>query len=346
MQEEFRLSAYSYALPDSLIAQEPVSPRDSSRLLVISRRDKTFREAAFRDLGNFFEAGDVLVLNDTRVIKAKLTGRRISGAQIEILLVKQREEKVWEVLANPAKRVKPNDTLIFAAGAIKAKVLEKTAGGMVVLEFSHPAAALLQKAGQAPLPHYIKKEINDFNQYQTIYAKKEGAIAAPTAGLHFTEALLSEIKKKGISVVNITLHCGLATFRPVKSQDIRQHKMESEWIEVPEAAQQAVNLAKKQGARVIAVGTTSLRVLESVAFCNNDKRNFIKAFSGETNLYITPGYKFKIVDTVLTNFHTPCSTNLILAASFCGLGLIRSAYGYAIGEKFRFYSFGDATLIL
>jgi S-adenosylmethionine:tRNA ribosyltransferase-isomerase len=249
-------------------------------------------------------------------------------------------------LLKPVKRIKAGSVLIFADGEIQARVLENTLKGLWLLEFSKGSAVLLKRAGKVPLPHYIKKEISDENQYQTVYAQKEGAIAAPTAGLHFTENLLGQLKKLGIVVVKVTLHCGLATFRPVKTSDIRQHNMESEWIEASAELEQAVNSAKAAGLRVIAVGTTSIRALESMAFTEKDGKNYIKSFSGQTNLYITPGYNFKIIDAVLTNFHTPYSTNLILVSTFCGLELTRRAYAYAIKEKFRFYSFGDAMLIL
>ncbi|MDD5585047.1 MAG: tRNA preQ1(34) S-adenosylmethionine ribosyltransferase-isomerase QueA [Candidatus Omnitrophica bacterium] len=342
----FNLACYDYKIPPQLIAQEPVTPRDSSRLLVVNRQTGALEEHIFKDTLQFFSPGDVLVLNDTRVIKAKLTARRISGAQIDVLLVKQLKPGIWEVLANPAKRLKVHETVLFEGGSLIAKVLEATKEGKRVLEF-HPADVLehLKVVGRMPLPHYIKKEITDCEQYQTIYSKKEGAIAAPTAGLHFTNRLLARIEKKGVKVVYITLHCGLATFRPVTTEDIRQHVIESEWIEVSSAAAQAINAAKQHGKKVIAVGTTSIRSLETAAFCDQGETR-VKAYSGPTNLYITPGYTFKIIDRAITNFHTPCSTNLILISAFCGSQLLQAAYARAIELNLRFFSFGDAMLIV
>lgn len=358
----FNLSNFTYKLSPSLVAQEPVSPRDSSRLLIVKRKDKSIQEVVFKEIVNFLNAGDVLVLNDTKVIKAKLLGRkerpacgfvsagsrqRRDGAKIDVLLVKEKEKGIWQVLASPAKRVRVNDLIIFEEGKLTAKVLERSSdGGRVLQFFPKDIDSLLETVGKPPLPHYIKKEIDDFQKYQTIYAKKEGAIAAPTAGLHFTPSLLSEIDKKGVKIVYVTLHCGLATFRPVKTEDIRSHSMESEWIDVSSSVEKTVNSAKKAAAKIIAVGTTSIRTSESVAFTAKDGNSYIKSFSGETNLYIMPGYKFKIINAALTNFHTPCSTNLILVSCFCGLDLIKQAYDYAIKQKFRFFSFGDAMLII
>jgi S-adenosylmethionine:tRNA ribosyltransferase-isomerase len=296
---------------------------------------------------NFINPGDALVLNDTKVIKAKLTGHKYSGAKIEVLLVKEKHPGVYEVLLNPAKRLKIGDSIIFRPANFSAKVLDKKPCGISVIEFSPPdIAANLEKLGRPPLPHYIKKDIDDFAKYQTVYAKKEGAIAAPTAGLHFSPQLLSQLEAKGAKIAYVTLHCGLATFRPVTSEDIRNHKIETETIEVSNNVAQEVNQAKKEGFKVIAVGTTSIRSLESASFTDPEGKAQLKPFGGETNLYITPGYKFKITDTVLTNFHTPCSTNLILISSFCGLTLLKQAYDYALREKFRFFSFGDAMLIV
>lgn len=347
MKDLFKLTNYDLKIPKELIAQEPVSPRDSSRLLVINRKDKSIQEVVFKDVIDFLNTGDVLILNDTRVIKAKLSGKKESGSKIDVLLVKEKQKGIWEVLLNPGKRIKPNDVIIFGEGTIRARALEKTLEGGRVLDFN-PAhiEEILANVGEPPLPHYIKKKVGDFNKYQTVYAKKEGAIAAPTAGLHFTPELLRRIEKKGISIAFITLHCGLATFRPVKTQDIREHKINTEYLEISQAAADVVNKAKENRCKVVAQGTTSIRALESVAFMDAYNKIRIKPFSGETNLYITPGYKFKIIDAVLTNFHTPCSTNLILVSSFCGLDLTRHAYAYAVKKKFRLYSFGDAMLII
>jgi S-adenosylmethionine:tRNA ribosyltransferase-isomerase len=342
----YNLSNYIYSVPPSLIAQEPLFPRDTSRLLIVDRVNKIISETIFRDIANFLKKGDILVLNNTRVIKARLLGRRESGGKVDILLVREKEKGLWEVLLRPAKRIKIGETIIFKEGRIAAKVLAKKPSGERILQFFPQDIRLfLDIIGKPPLPHYIKKEIDNFQKYQTIYAYKDGAIAAPTAGFHFTEEVLRQISDKGVKIVSITLHCGLATFRPVKTNDIREHKIQSEWIEVSLPVAEAVNVAKKQGSRVIAVGTTSVRALESVAV-NTQETPSIKGFCGQTSLYITPGYKFKIVDSVITNFHTPCSTNLILMASFCGIPLLRQAYDYAIKQKFRFFSFGDAMIVV
>jgi S-adenosylmethionine:tRNA ribosyltransferase-isomerase len=348
MKEDiFKLSNYDFKIPRTLIAQEPLAKRDESRLLIIRRKDKSFQEIVFKDIVNFLNSQDVLVLNDTRVIKARLLGRKTTGAKIDVLLVRQKSKGVWEVLAKPRKRLKKNDTIVFGENQLTAKVLEAIAGGAIILEFfPKEISPLLETIGKPPLPHYIKKEIDDFEKYQTTYAKKQGAIAAPTAGFHFTPELLAQIQKKGVRIVHLTLHCGLATFQPVKSEDIRSHILPQEEIEVSKTVENAVNLAKQAGSRVIAVGTTAIRTLESAAFLNENNEFRIKAFRGETNLYITPGYKFKIIDAALTNFHTPCSSNLILTSCFCGLDLLRQAYDYAAQQKFRFFSFGDAMLIL
>ena len=340
---DFDLINYNYTIPDSLIAQDPVLTRDRCRLLVFDRKNNSIQEGSFRDILNFLNEGDVLVLNDTKVIKARLMAEREKGGKIEVLLLKDMGEGVWEVLVKPGKRARVGEKLVFQGRDFTAKILDRTEQGNRILRFSPPdLKKALDSLGKVPLPPYIKKEIDDFQDYQTVYAKKEGAVAAPTAGLHFTPRLIKELEGKGVIVVHITLHCGLATFRPVKTDDIRQHKIESEWIEVGSQAARTVNTAKAQGRRVVAVGTTSMRTLESV--CISDKK--IKSFYGETNLYIVPGYKFNIVDAIITNFHTPCSTNLILVASFCGLKMLKRSYDYAVDKKFRFYSFGDAMMII
>jgi S-adenosylmethionine:tRNA ribosyltransferase-isomerase len=341
----YKLEEFDYHLPPELIAQEPIYPRDSSRLLIVSRKEGIIREGIFRDIVNFLNKGDTLVLNDTRVVNARLLGRREKGGKIEVLLLREKERGVWETLVKPGKRARINDTIIFEKDGFSAKVLKKTAQGGRVLKFSSPCDTFIKSKGKVPLPPYIKREIYDFNRYQTVYAQKEGAIAAPTAGLHFTPHLLKKLQKKGVRITPITLHCGLATFRPVKTDDIRQHKMESEWIEISYQTAETINRAKKEKRQVIAVGTTSVRALESIADINREKF-LLKPFCSETNFYIVPGYQFKIVDAMITNFHTPCSTNLILVAAFLGLSLLKKAYSYAIKRNFRFYSFGDAMLIV
>jgi S-adenosylmethionine:tRNA ribosyltransferase-isomerase len=343
----FKSSQYNYFLPSSFIAQEPVFPPDSCKLLIIDRKKGVFKEAIFRDVLFLFEEGDVIVLNDTKVIKARILGK-VRERVLEILLLKEREKGIWEVLVKPGKHARINDTFVFGEGEFTAKILERTPQGGRILKFSpSDIKALIEKEGKVPLPPYIKKDIDDFEKYQTVYAKKEGAVAAPTAGLHFTKELLRQIEERNVKITYITLHCGLATFRPVKTEDIRNHQMESEWVEVPYETVEIVNRAKKEGKRIIAVGTTCVRALEGVSFFDKHRRiSFIRPFSGEINLYITPGYQFKIIDGIITNFHTPASTNLILVASFLGLDLLKRAYNFAIERKFRFYSFGDAMFII
>ncbi|MBU0694833.1 MAG: tRNA preQ1(34) S-adenosylmethionine ribosyltransferase-isomerase QueA [Candidatus Omnitrophica bacterium] len=368
-RDEFGLSHFNYEIPSSLIAQEPVFPRDSCRLLIVNRKKKSVEEGVFGDVVSFLNRGDVLVLNDTKVIKARLTGRKESGGKVEVLLLKEREEGAWEVLVKPGKRAKINDTIIFEENTLSpsnskprrilgiqrgkpltgltAKVLDKTPQGGRVLQFFPPnLRSSLGLRGKVPLPPYIKKEIDDSGNYQTVYAKREGAVAAPTAGLHFTQNLLNAIKKKEVEIAHITLHCGLATFRPVKTEDIRDHKMGREWIDIDSKTAGIINRAKKEFRRVVAVGTTAVRALESIVCLDEKGVSCIKPFTGETSFYIFPGYKFKIVDCLITNFHTPCSTNLILVSSFSGRELIKESYAYAMKRNFRFYSFGDAMLII
>ena len=332
----FGLKNYQYDLPKSLIAQTPARPRDSSRLLVVNRAKQSLKEVVFRDILNFFKKGDVLVLNNTKVIRAKLIGKKSSGARIEVLLLKKRQKGIWEALVKPGKRVRINDTIVFKPGVLEAKVMDKTESGSRILKFKPLAfEGLLAKIGQVPVPHYIKEEVKELDTYQTVYAKHKGAIAAPTAGLHFTKPLLTKLRAKGVKVTYLTLHCGLGTFRPVKTKDIRDHEMASEYIEISKSTVSIIRQAKSQGRRVIAVGTTSVRTLESG----------IEPWRRDTSLYIRGPYKFKIVDAVITNFHTSASSNLILVSSFAGLGLIKEAYRFAQANNFRFFSFGDAMLI-
>ncbi|MCK4519771.1 MAG: tRNA preQ1(34) S-adenosylmethionine ribosyltransferase-isomerase QueA [Candidatus Omnitrophica bacterium] len=342
-EDIFDLKHYDFQIPKDLTAQEPAVPRDKCRLLVINRKNSCLKREVFRDIVNYLKKGDVLVLNNTKVIRAKLSARKMSGGKLEILLLKQKEKGVWEVLVKPGKRARVGDVISFERGGYKAKILDKTSSGSRILKFDFlDLESFLSRIGAVPLPPYIKKEVQDPDDYQTVYARREGAVAAPTAGLHFTPELIRKIEAKGVEVLYITLHCGLATFRPVKCKDIRNHPIESEWVEISLSVAQAINKAKKKGRRIIAVGTTGVRALESAALGETS----IKAFSGSTNFYITPGYKFKVVDALITNFHTPLSTNLILVSSFANSALIKKSYLYARDEKFRFYSFGDAMLIL
>lgn len=343
---KWSLEQYFYKLPQELIAQDPVSPRDKCHLLVINRNQETIKEIFFYDIADFLQKGDVLVLNNTKVIKARLHGYKEKGSKVEILLLKKVNPGEWETLVKPAKRAKIKDILIFKEGELKAEVIDKTEKGSKILRF-FPADIenILANIGETPFPPYIKKTTANFQDYQTIYAKNEGAVAAPTAGLHFTKELMEKLTKKGIKIVYLTLHCGLATFRPVKVPDIRKHDMESEYVELLPQAAEIINKARINNKRIIAVGTTAVRSLESAALRDPQKKFIVKPFCGPTNLYITAGYKFKIIDGLITNFHTPHSTNLILVSAFGGSKLIRRSYDYAIDHYLRFYSFGDAMFI-
>ena len=346
----YKLDNYSYDLPAALIAQEPASPRDSSRLLVVNRSSQSFEETIFRDIVSFFKAGDVMVLNNTEVIKARLKGVTQSGSKIDVLLLREKEKGVWEVLMKPGKRCRAaaaaGKDIIFDSEKLKARIIDTTEAGTRILRFE-PAdiEKLLPELGDVPLPPYIKKRLQDPRDYQTIYASKKGAVAAPTAGFHFTSDLLDKLKSKGVEMAWLTLHCGLPTFRPVKTDDIRDHRIDCEWIDISPSVSQTINSAKQQKRRVIAVGTTTVRALESAAIVDARGEAALRPIQTHTNLYLVPGYTFKIVDALITNFHTPCSTNLILVAAFCGLELTKRCYSYAKERNFRFFSFGDAMFI-
>ncbi len=343
----FCLDNYNYSISQELIAQEPFYPRDACRLLAINRKVKTIDEGIFKDILNFFKKGDVLVLNDTKVIKARLCGKKETGGKVEVLLLKEKNPGIWEALVNPGKRLKINDKIVFEENKMFAKIIGKTHQATRILQFTPvDFKQTLDQEGEVPLPPYIKQNVKDLSEYQTIYAQKDGSVAAPTAGLHFTKELLRKIKEKGVRVVYLTLHCGLATFRPVKCADIRNHDMDSEYLSISKNVADEINAAKNNGGKVIAVGTTAIRALESSAVKGSGLTFEVKPFSRETDYYIVPGYKFKVVDMVITNFHTPCSTNLILMATFCGLKLINKSYQVAQERKFRFFSFGDAMIII
>lgn len=345
IKDIFRVCQYDFQIPKDLIAQEPASPRDSCRLLVLDRENSSLKVRVFKDIVDYLKEGDVLILNNTKVIKAKLFARRSSGAKLEILLLGEKKKGVWEVLVKPGKRARTGEIINFEGGDCKARIISKTSSGSRILDFRPlDVDQFISKTGAVPLPPYIKKEIQDPDDYQTVYAKCKGAVAAPTAGLHFTPELIRRIEKKGVKILYITLHCSLATFRPVKCEDIRNHQIESEMVEVSSLVAKIINKAKKNQQRIIAVGTTTIRSLESAASLG--KGPLVKAFSGSTNLYITPGYKFKIVDALITNFHTPASTNLILVSAFAEPSQIQQSYIYAKDKEFRFYSFGDAMLII
>lgn len=343
----FNISHFDYELPSSAIAQVPLAMRDESRLLIVDREKNQITEAKFKDITRFLNPEDVLVLNNTKVIQARLYGKKKSGSIVEFLLIKEKQKGIWEVLVKPGKRAKKGDVFCFEGSLFNAQILDTTLdGGRLIQFFPENIQPLLETVGKPPLPPYIKEEVDCPEKYQTVYAQKEGAIAAPTAGFHFTQELLNQIKEKGVEIVYVTLHCGLATFRPVKTTDIREHPMTYEWIEINPLAAKTMNHAKQTKKKIIAVGTTSVRTLESAAFMGNGGCFNVGPVSEETRLYITPGYQFKMIDTLITNFHTPCSTNLILVSTFAGLDLCKKSYAYALKNNFRFFSFGDAMIIL
>ncbi|MCD6539614.1 MAG: tRNA preQ1(34) S-adenosylmethionine ribosyltransferase-isomerase QueA [Candidatus Omnitrophica bacterium] len=337
---------FDYYLPSQLIAQEPLSQRDSSRLLILHRDSGNITETVFKDIVRFFNKGDVLVLNNTKVFPARLFVQRKTGAKIEILLLREISRGKWQALIRPARRIRLYEELFFKNNSFKVKVLERSPEGKWLVEFFPlEIKDLISKQGLIPIPPYIKKELKEPQRYQTVFAKKEGAVASPTAGLHFTPQLLSELSSLGIKIVYICLHIGLGTFRPVKVEEVEAHKMDEEYIEVSPEAVQIINLAKREKKRIFACGTSTVRALESIAFLKEELAQ-IKPFSGFTDLFIYPGFKFKIIDSLITNFHLPKSTNLLLVSAFAGKEFLFQAYDYAIKNKFRFYSFGDAMLIL
>jgi S-adenosylmethionine:tRNA ribosyltransferase-isomerase len=346
-----RVSDFDFVLPEELIALRPVAPRDAARMLIVHEGTASFEEARVRDLPSFLSAGDVCVFNDTRVIPAQLFGVRLargpSGeARIEVTLHKREGDDIWAAFAKPGRKLAVDDTLVFAH-SLCARVVAKDGGGEIRLRFDLSGAALdraIAKIGVTPLPPYIAgrraADARDVTDYQTIYAAREGAVAAPTAGLHFTPELLAALDARGVKRTEVTLHVGAGTFLPVKSDDTADHVMHAEWGEVGEMAATAINGARGAGRRVACVGTTSLRIVETAS------DGAVREFTGDTRLFITPGYRFKTVDMLLTNFHLPRSTLFMLVSAFCGLETMRAAYAYAIERRFRFYSYGDACLLI
>lgn len=335
---------FDYQLPPELIAQHPMEPRDHSRLLVLNRSERRITDRFFYDLPSVLSHGDLLVFNDTKVIPARLFAEKEGGsARIEVFLLKQLSGSSWECLVRPGKRVKPGVKLLFEEG-VTGKVLENTAAGGRIIEFpgEFDFREWLSRVGQTPLPPYITEALADPGRYQTIYAKVEGSVAAPTAGLHFTEGLLRELKEKGVKTGFLTLHVGLGTFRPVQTERVEEHVMHSEFFMLPPSLVEQIGATKKAGNRVIAVGTTVVRVLESQA----DLNGRLKAGSGETAIFIYPGFQFKVIDGLITNFHLPRSTLLMLVSAFAGREFILESYAHAVKNKYRFFSFGDAMIIL
>ena len=338
----FLKSNYFYNLPEELIAQTPVEPRDSSRLLVYNKSTKTIEHKIFRDIVNYLHKGDVLVINNTRVLPARLYGYKDTGAKIEILLQKRVDLKTWEVIAKPFKRLSVGTKVTFSQN-LSCTILSKGEYGSCIIQFEFVGVfeERLSEVGQMPLPPYIHEKLKDKERYQTVYSKVEGSSAAPTAGLHFTPELLQNIKNKGVEIVEVLLHVGLGTFRPVKEENILNHDMHSEYIEMTEENASKFNKAKKDNRRIIAVGTTSVRVLESCA----DENGIIIPQKRETNIFIYPSYKFKVVDALITNFHLPESTLIMLISAFAGYDETMDIYKKAVEEKYRFFSFGDAMFI-
>lgn len=338
-----RTADFDYELPPELIAQEPLERREESRLLVLPKSGQEIEHRSFPDILEYLKQGDVLVSNNTRVIPARLFGRKQTGARIEVVLLRRLDTKHWEALVRPGKRVLPGTKLIFEPGVLSARSVEKTPSGEQILEFTFTGIfeEILSRLGQIPLPPYIHKPLAEPERYQTVYALHPGSAAAPTAGLHFTPNLLAQVKEKGIEWVEILLHVGLGTFRPVKTEDITQHKMHREDYDIPEESAVRINKALQEGRRVIAVGTTSTRALESS--CVN---GVIRPSFGSTDIFIYPGYDFKVVSGLITNFHLPKSTLLMLVSALAGRENVLRAYAEAVKERYRFFSFGDAMLII
>ena len=338
-----KLSDFMYDLPEERIAQTPVEPRDHSRLMVLHRDTGAIEHRHFYDIIDYLNPGDCLVINETKVIPARLYGERPTGGAVEVLLLKQLGPKRWETLVRPGKKLKPGAQVRFGDGRLTCRVLETTDVGGRVVEFECEGSfeAALDALGEMPLPPYIHEKLQNRDRYQTVYAKQDGSAAAPTAGLHFTPELLQRIRDKGVDVVPVLLHVGLGTFRPVKVENIEEHEMHSEYFEVTPEAAERVNAARARGGRVIAVGTTSVRTLESAA-----KDGALQAARGDTSIFIKPGYRFQLVDALITNFHLPGSTLIMLVSALYDREKILAAYDTAVAEQYRFFSFGDAMLIL
>lgn len=340
-----QLKDFYYDLPEELIAQDPIEDRSSSRLMHVDRESGLIEHKIFKDVIDYLNEGDCLVINNTKVIPARLMGEREgTGAVIEVLLLKRRENDIWETLVKPGRKCKPGTKIIFGEGLLVGTVIDVVEEGNRLIQFSYEGIfeEILDKLGQMPLPPYITHKLQDKNRYQTVYAKHEGSAAAPTAGLHFTKELLKKIEDKGIVIANVTLHVGLGTFRPVKVDNILEHHMHSEFYMIEEAEAEKINNAKKNGKRVIAVGTTSCRTLESAT----GEDGILRAESKNTEIFIYPGYKFKMIDGLITNFHLPESTLLMLVSAFSSREIMLNAYEKAVEDKYRFFSFGDAMIIV
>lgn len=339
-----KLSDFDYELPKELIAQTPIEKRDEARLMVLHRNNKTIEHKIFKDILDYLKPGDCLVRNNTKVIPARLYGvKEVTGANVEFLLLNRIEGDTWEVMVRPGKKLMPGARVDFGNGLLKAEIIDKMDGGNRKVKFEYDGIfnEILDQIGLMPLPPYIKEKLEKKEMYQTVYAKYEGSAAAPTAGLHFTEELLEQIKAKGVEIANVTLHVGIGTFRPVKEENIEDHNMHTEHYYIKEDDAEKINRTRKNGGRIIAVGTTSCRVLESVS----DDKGMVKPVEGDTNIYIYPGYTFKCVDGLITNFHLPESTLVMLVSALAGREFILDSYKKAVEEKYRFFSFGDAMFI-
>lgn len=339
-----KVSDFNYDLPQELIAQHPYDKRDEARLMVIDPKTQKIEHKVFKNVIEYLAQGDCLVINNTKVLPARLYGKKDTGANIEFLLLKRIEGDTWEVMVRPGNKLKPGSKVSFGDGLLKAQILEVLEGGnrKVKFEYNGIFNEILDEIGLMPLPPYIKEKLKENDKYQTVYAKYEGSSAAPTAGLHFTEELLEKIKQKGVKIANVTLHVGIGTFRPVKVENVEEHAMHSEHYYIKQEDADLINNAKKSGHKVVCVGTTSCRVLESVA----DENGMVKETEGDTNIFIYPGYQFKCIDRLITNFHLPESTLIMLVSALAGKDFVMKAYEEAVREKYKFFSFGDAMMIL
>ncbi|MCL2341888.1 MAG: tRNA preQ1(34) S-adenosylmethionine ribosyltransferase-isomerase QueA [Firmicutes bacterium] len=360
-----KVSDFNYELPEELIAQHPLKKRDASRLMVLDKNRRTIEHKVFRDIINYLNKGDCLVINNTKVIPARLYGKKTTGTDVEFLLLKNLGDDNWEVMVRPGRRLKPGDVVNFGMNYVgesqcvgpeghtgpslqqsllTGEILEIMDNGNRKVKFTYSGIfnEILDQIGLMPVPPYIKEILKDNNRYQTVYAKHEGSAAAPTAGFHFTEELLEEIKAKGVEIANVTLHVGIGTFRPVKTDEVEEHDMHSEHFYIKQEDSIKINKAKKEGHKIIACGTTSCRVLESIA----DEGGMVKEIEGDTSIFIYPGYKFKCIDNLITNFHLPESTLIMLVSALAGKDFIMEAYKEAVTEKYRFFSFGDAMFIM
>mgnify|MGYP005779123389 FL=1 len=339
-----KVTEFDYELPEELIAQTPIKKRDESRLMVLNRKEQTIEHKIFKDIIDYLKPGDVLVRNNTKVIPARLYGKKETGAKVEFLLLNNIEGDIWESIVRPGNKLHVGTKVIFGDGILEAEILEVMPGGTRKVEFKYEGIfnEILDKIGLMPLPPYIHESLKEKDRYQTVYAKYDGSAAAPTAGLHFTPELLEKIQEKGVEIANVTLHVGIGTFRPVKEDTVEAHKMHSEHFYIKQEDVDKINKAKQEGRRVIAVGTTSCRVLESIA---DENTGMVKPIEDDTEIFIYPGYKFKCIDGLITNFHLPQSTLLMLVSALAGKEYIMKAYKEAVKEKYRFFSFGDAMFI-